>query len=383
MTSPTSSCARSAASTSGRRIGFRGNPGINLIVASSLGRFMQPDDKEHANIIAALAKDSPAAWEAFVRWASPPLWAACLRAASRRTAAETLFAAISERLHDDRLALPGRLAESGRASASAFLANEIDEYIGSAIAAAFRAGAPQAADSLVRYFHIEIKTWVQRASTPGERGAIEDRVQDVYALLLEDSGRRLAAYSGGGSFRHFLRRLTLNAVTDSLRRDHGRSRPKAALARLTPLEQKAYRLLYEDRLSSEEAVARLADAQARDAVATARNLGDLGPMRTGARPRLVGLDDNGPDFDPPSADHDPEAALIQLEEIVVRTERENALLAALRDEPPDVRRILQARFLDGLKPREIADLVGRDVKDVYRIIERALARLKHHLARSL
>jgi len=342
---------------------------------------MRPDDEKQASTIAALAGDSPAAWEAFVRWASPPLWAACLRATSRKAAAENLFAEIVDTIHDDRLDLPRRFAASGLASPAAFLANEIDERMGCAIAAAFREGRAQAADMFVRYYHAEIKTWVQRASAPGERGAAEDRVQDAYAQMLEDGGRRLTAYPGGGSFRLFLRRLTLNALTDSLRREHGRSRPRAVLARLTPLEQKAYRLLYEDRLSGEEAAARLADPQAGAAVKKARDLGDLGPLRGRPRPRLVGLDDEGIDFDPPALDRDPEAALIHLEEVARESERENALLKALRDEPEEVRRILQARFLDGKKPSEIALVVGRDVKEVYRIIERALARLKNHLAR--
>ncbi len=269
---------------------------------------MQRDEDQQAKILAALAQDSPATWEAFVRWASAPLWAACLRAASRKAAAEALFAEIAEKLYEDRLTLPGRFTASGLASASAFLANEIDEVIGGGIAAALLARATTAADSFVRYFHADIKTWVQRASAPGERGGLEDRVQDVYALLLEDGGRRIAAYPGGGSFRLFLRRLTLNALTDSLRRDYGRNRPKAAIARLNSLEQKAYRLLYEERLSSEAAVARLGDPQARNAVKTARDLGDLGPMRTGGRPRVVGLDDGGTPLDPPAPDRDPEAA---------------------------------------------------------------------------
>ncbi|TPN37995.1 sigma-70 family RNA polymerase sigma factor [Mesorhizobium sp. B2-3-3] len=373
--------AAPTASAAGRPSSLPEDNALTLVTASSIGKAMQREDNQPGKILAALAQDSPATWEAFVRWASGPLWAACLRAAPRKASAEVLFTEIAERFHDERLALPDRFAASGLSSASAFIANEIDENIGGGIAAAFLARATTAADSFVRYFHTDIKTWVQRASAPSERGTLEDRVQDVYALLLQNGGRRLAAYPGGGSFRLFLRRLTLNALTDSLRRDHGRNRPKAAIARLNPLEQKAYRLLYEERLSCEAAIARLAEPQARDAVKTARALGDLGPMRTGARPRVVGLDDGEAPFDPPSPDRDPEAELIHLEDVALRTEREYALLAALRNEPPDVREILQLRFLDGLKPSEIADRLGRDRKDVYRVLERALARLKFLLAR--
>ena len=342
---------------------------------------MRPGDDQDATILKALAEDSPAAWEAFVRWASVPLWAACLRASARKASAEILFAAITLQWHGDRLALPGRFTASGLASASAFLANEIDESVGATIVAGFREGTAAAAESFVRYFHGQIRTWIQRASTPGERGLLDDRVQDVYALLLEDGGRRLRAYPGGGHFRLFLRRLTLNALTDSLRSEHGRARPKAAIARLNPLEQKAYRLLYEERLSREEAIARLAEPDARAAVNVAYDLGDLGPMRSRARPRIVGLDDGAAPVDLAASDRDPEAELIHLEEVARQSERENALLAALRNEPPDVRKILQLRFLDGLKPSEIADRLGRDRKDVYRVLERALARLKLLLAR--
>jgi RNA polymerase sigma factor (sigma-70 family) len=64
---------------------------------------------------------------------------------------------------------------------------------------------------------------------------------------------------------------------------------------------------------------------------------------------------------------------------VVRAQREAELHELLRQLPIEERRILEARFLDGHKPREIATQVGRDVKDVYRVLERTVARLKQAL----
>ncbi len=342
---------------------------------------MSKGDDQDARIFADLATGSAAAWEAFVRLASGPAWSACLRAAPHRTSAERLFSEIFERLRASNHELPGRFAISGLPSCAAYLAREIDEQMGTAIAAAFRDRSREAADWLARYFGREIKIWVQRAAAPGQAGALDDRVQDVYAALLEDGGRRVAAYPGGGDFRAFLRRVALNALMDAVRHEHGRARPKAAIARLTPLQREAYSLVYEQRLSSEEATRRLDDPEARQAVEMARKLGDLGPATTGARPRLVAFEEQGEDFDPPSHDRDPEAALIHAEEVAQQCEREHAVLAALREEPDDVRRILEARFLDGSKPREIAQLLGRDVKDIHRILERALVRLKKHLVR--
>ncbi|MGO4562315.1 sigma-70 family RNA polymerase sigma factor [Rhizobiales bacterium 3FA27D7] len=342
---------------------------------------MRTGADQDALIIAALAEDSPAAWEAFLRWASGPVWSACLHSSARRSAAEKLFAELTETLFEHRLDLPGRFAASRLGAAAAFLISEIDEYIGARIADGFRRGDHAAAEIFARYFHGEIKTWIQRATPPGERVRIEDRVQDVYAILLENDGRRLAAYPGGGSFRVFLRRLTLNASTDCQRREQGRFRLKAAIEKLSPLERKAYRLLYESRLSRNEAIARLGDPLAAAAVKVADALGDLGSVVAGARPKMIGIEDAGPSFQPPSPDRDPEALLLHVEEMALHAERENALLAALHDEREDVQRILQMRFLNGLKPAEIAERLGRDRKEIYRTLERALGRLKQILAR--
>ena len=245
---------------------------------------MRTGADQDALIIAALAEDSPAAWEAFLRWASGPVWSACLHSSARRSAAEKLFAELTETLFEHRLDLPGRFAASRLGAAAAFLISEIDEYIGARIADGFRRGDHAAAEIFARYFHGEIKTWIQRATPPGERVRIEDRVQDVYAILLENDGRRLAAYPGGGSFRVFLRRLTLNASTDCQRREQGRFRLKAAIEKLSPLERKAYRLLYESRLSRNEAIARLGDPLAAAAVKVADALGEL---RVGGRWRAA------------------------------------------------------------------------------------------------
>ena len=293
---------------------------------------MDNRDDAVADAILALAVDTAETWEAFVRTTGAAVWAASLRAAPRRPHAETLFAHLMACLYDDRLALAPRMAGSRLPNGAAFLDREIDVRIGSWLVDMFRVGAAEAADLLVQVFYADIKAWVHRAAPLGDRAGLDDRVQDVVADLLDDGGRRITAYRGGGSLRADLRTVVVNLAAESARREHGRFRSGKSAGAVV------------------------------------------------GRPRLVSLNDDDHPIDPPDQADDPEAALLALEELLARTEREGAVLAALRSLPAETRRILEARFLEGRKPSEIAAQTGHDVKEVYRILERTLVHLKQVLA---
>jgi RNA polymerase sigma factor (sigma-70 family) len=173
--------------------------------------------------------------------------------------------------------------------------------------------------------------------------------------------------------------MVINLVADLGRREHGRQRPRAAFARLTELQQQVYLLVFERRLSTAEATRQLARPEAAEAVAAVLALGDLGTTHSGRRPHLVALDGGEQSLDIADDRDTPEDVLLAREEMVDRTEREAALLAALRGMPAKTREILEQRFLDGRKPREIATATSADVKEVYRILERALVQLKRDL----
>jgi RNA polymerase sigma factor (sigma-70 family) len=340
---------------------------------------MGEEDAAARRTTAMLAADTREAWDAFVRLASGAVWKASLHASPRRTLAEDLFGRIMAGLHADRLRLAERLEVSRLPSAAAFLDREIDRHVGQWVFELFCAQAADAAEALVRAFHADLWLWVQRALSPEARGQLDDLVQEVYAALLEQNGRRLRAYNGDGVFRAFLRSTVINLVADVGRREHGRQRPRAAFARLTELQQQAYRLVFEQRLSAAEATRRLAQPGAAEAVAAVLALGDLGITHSGRRPRLVALDGSEQSLDIVDDRDTPEEVLLAREEMVARTEREVALLAALRDMPVRTREILEQRFVLGRKPREIAAATGADIKEVYRILERALVQLKRDL----
>jgi RNA polymerase sigma factor (sigma-70 family) len=281
--------------------------------------------------IHALTHDTSAAWETFVRTVSDAVWTASLRAAPRRVQAESLFSLLMSRLHADRFSLPARLNASGLASASAFLDREITAHIDRWLIDLLRCEDETAADVLVRVLHADVRAWVQRAVSPGAQLAIDDVVQDVLLALLADRGRRITAYSGSGSFRGFLRTVVVRLVADSARRELGRRRPNAKTE------------------------------------------------QTGGRPRLISLNDDAHPLDLADDNADPEAELLAIEAMTAQAQREAALLDRLRSLPAAEREILEARFLDGRKPREIAAQTGRDVKEIYRVLERTLASLKQVL----
>ena len=340
---------------------------------------MGEEDIAARRAIAMLGVDTRETWEAFVRLVSGAAWKASLRASPRRALAEDLFGRILAGLHADRLQLANRLAASRLPDAAVFLDREIDQHVGQWVLALFRAGAADAAEALVRAFHADLRRWVQRAAPPEAHGQLDDLVQEVYAALLAQNGRRLCGYGGDGAFRAFIRTTVINLVADLGRREHGRQRPRAAFARLTELQQQAYRLVFEQRMSAATATRQLARPEAAEAVAVVLALGDLGTTHSGRRPRVVALDNGEQSLDIADERDTPEDVLLAREEMVERTGREAALLAALRGMPAQTREILEQRFLHGRKPREIAAATGADVKEVYRILERALVQLKRDL----
>jgi len=344
---------------------------------------MKQEDVAARNAIQALTSDAASAWEAFVRIASRPVWRASLHAAPRRPLAEVLFSHLMERLHLDRLGLAARVPVDASSSqnALAFLDREIDGHIGNWLVELFRARSAEAAEALVRVFHADLRAWVQRAKPLGARANLDDRVQEAYAALLEQDGRRIRLYGGTGTFRAFLRITVINLVNDAERREQGRVRPRLAFARLSDIEQRAYRLLYEERLPAAEAARRLDHVDAHQAVQKVLALGDLGTTHSGRRPRLIALDNGEQAFDLPDGRDNPEDELLAREGGVVQAEREAALIQALRALPAAQRNILEQRFLLGRKPREIATETGIEIKEIYRILERTVAQLKHLLAR--
>lgn len=295
------------------------------------GTHMEKPDDAIGRAIRALVNDTSAVWETFVKTVGDAAWKASLRATPRRAQAEVLFSHLMSRLHADRFSLPARLDASGLESAAAFLEREITSYVDRWLIDLLRCGAPEAADTLVRVLHSDVKAWAQRAVSPGMQIGVDDVVQDVLVALLADNGRRITAYSGGGSFRGFLRTVVVRLAADSARRERGRRRPNTKTD--TP----------------------------------------------GGRPRLISLDDDAHPLDLADDNADPESELLAAEAICAQAQREAALLDRLRSLPAAEREILEARFVDGRKPREIAAITGRDVKEIYRVLERTLAGLKQVL----
>lgn len=281
-------------------------------------------------IVDALAQDSRAAWDDFVTLASGPVWRAAIRAAPRRAEAERLFLWIMDRLFEARHDLPARRAQSRIADAAAFLEQEIDRQLCDWMLELFHAGAAEAAEVLVRLFARDIRLWVARATPAQAQSSIEDRVQEVLLGLLAQDARRIRAYGGSAPLRAYLRRVCVNLAIEMGRRESGRVRP-----------------------------------------------GD-DPARS-ARPRLVSIEGGDTPLDLPGEGPDGETALLDREELVQETLRFAMVEEALQNLPPEVRRILHARFVDGQKPRDIAQSEGRDVKEIYRILERTLAQLKTSL----
>ena len=222
----------------------------------------------------------------------------------------------------------------------------------------------------------------------------EDHVADAYVFVCErlsqDGFRRLRRFpSGGGvSFRSWLRAVVHNLYLDWRRREHGRRRPPAVVARLPVLDQEVFRCLYEEKKTLAETHASLQplhpeltlERMTESAELLGRLLSSQQRWRLQTRaPRVVPL--NRPSVDGtgemeiaiPSGAPSPEATAS------LREERA-ALRRALDRLDGGERLLVRLRFQEGLPLREVARLTGlENAQSADRAIRKVLALLRERL----
>ena len=396
-----------------RRHGFIGPRQLELGRFGYCGTKMGSPENADGDIVRALSDDHATSWANFRAFASPAVWKASLNAAPRHQQAVALFDWLRDRLHADRLMLPFRLEASGLPVA-AFLVREISKSVDYWLVDLFRSGSPDAGEALVRVLLPEIRAWVRSAAKPGRQSDVENTVQDVLVGLLANngecikecagSGKRIKAYAGSrkrikayAGSRKFIKeyagsgkRIKEYAGSRKFIKEYAGSRKFIKEFAGSRKFIKAYagsRKFIKTYAGGRKRIKKYAgsDQFRRYLQKTVKNLAIDSMRRETGRWRLdakTGAWTGGRSFVSLTDDEHPIELVDERanpEETVLEANRMAATLELVRALPPDVRRIMEARFLDGDKPLEIAKHTGRDVKAIYRILEHTLFDLKKAL----
>ena len=215
-----------------------------------------------------------------------------------------------------------------------------------------------------------------------------DAAADAFVYICEQLRTRRAARlrtfdaTRPGSFETWLRAVALNLGRDARRRRIGRFRPFTELLALPPIEQRVFRLAYEEGFTLDQTfeilkpefpgltVRRVADA---DRAVASCVTGRRRWMLLTRRPKLDALDavdQDGQGQEFASPEPDPEWAALQSES----TSRLRRALATLA---PDERLLLKLRYGRGVTLSRLATMFGyHDLQTADRRIRELLHRLR-------
>jgi len=219
-----------------------------------------------------------------------------------------------------------------------------------------------------------------------------DRFVYVCEKLTEKNFRRLKAikYTGShGDLTPWLRQVVKRLCINWAWAENGRKRLLKPIARLGPCERRVFELYFwnglmpsviEERLSQEhfEGVTLASVFLALEQIFSRLSEKKLWRLisnlaRAGGPASLDEVDDElGLSIDPPDGSPDPEQEL-------VRREEDQRLQAALRDLPEQHLLIVRFRFEHALGTREIAEMLGREEREVKSTLKASLRLLQKSL----
>ena len=327
-------------------------------------------------LIEAVIQGEQGAWEEFVRRFSDLVYTFCSSIFAEREV-ETEYLSVLRRLQSDDFAI--LRAFNGRAALSTFLTLRLRDLLARRVLDLFNDDPRRAWEAFQRCFKELLEPLKKRS---------EDLYQDICIRLIDDNYRRILNFDGRGSFTGYIRRVIDNLCLDLRRESEGRRRIPEPIRRLPALEQEIYRQLYwkgcrerdlpdilRDATGNPYAPARIAQG-----LTVLRNT----PLRQSDQPvhefPLASADgeDEGRDMELPDSTYAPETVLLDAGERH-STEQHNAALAkAVGSLPAELALYVRLRFYSNPEksPREIARLMGRAEREVYKIRQQAIALLK-------
>ena len=222
----------------------------------------------------------------------------------------------------------------------------------------------------------------------------EDLYQDICVRLIDNNYRRIVSFDGRGSFTGYIRRVIDNLCLDLRRNSEGRRRLPEPVLRLPALEQEIYRqihwngsrekdlpdILRDDRgipygkERLELALAQLRNTQLRQVDPPVREISLESVVRDGEEKEK----------ELPDSTYAPETLLVDAQEERSTEEHYFALMQALNSLPAEFSLYVRLRFYSQPEksPREIARLMGRSEREIYKIRQQAISVLRIALKES-
>lgn len=328
------------------------------------------------DLVDAVVRGAAGAWENFVGRFSDSVYSFC-SSIFAESELEAEYLNVFRSLRADEFAI--LRAYDGRASLATFLTVQLRDLLARRVLALFKEDPRRAWEAFQRCFKDILDPLKRRG---------EDLHQDVCVLLIENNYRRILSFDGRGSFSGYVRRVIDRLCLDLRRASDGRRRLPEPILRLPPLEQEIYRQVHWRGCRERDLADILRDkagncytpARVAQALATLRNtvLRQRDPAVREVSLAAPDGDDGGWELELVDFTYAPETALLEAEERRSQ-ERHGALLeSALAQLPAEQALYVRLRFFSEPEKsaREIARLMGRAEREIYRIRQQVIARLK-------
>jgi RNA polymerase primary sigma factor len=327
-------------------------------------------------LIQDVIREEPGAWQKFLQRYTDLVYSYC-SSVFLDVEVEAAYLEVLRRIRSDNCAV--LRAFSGRAAFSTFLSLQLRELLACRILQLFKENPDRAWAAFQRCFKELLDPLKTRS---------EDLYQEICLKLIDKNYRRIVSFHGRGSFSGYVRRVLDNLCLDLLRESEGRRRLPEAVQRLPALEQEIYRQLHWRGCSEKELTEILRDeegnayepARIEEALAQVRNV--QGRRRDAPiREVLLAFTDNdldGKEKEVPDSNYSPESLLLDAEQERSKEQYFAALKEALAGLPAELALYIRLRFYSDppKSPRQIARLMGRSEREIYRTRQDAISILK-------
>ena len=350
-------------------------------------------------LVHEVIRGADGAWEQFVGRHSKLIYSFCHLIFPSESAGDEYLNILSRVRAEDFAILR---AFNGRAKLSTYLTLKIGDVVATRLLSLLSEDAERAWRAFECFFKNDINRIIAKQfpcfakhETLDDGSSREDVYQEICVLLIDQGYRRIMSYDGRGSFTGYIRRIVQNLCMDLVRKTEGRRRVPEKILQLSALEQEVFKLLdwrgcaEQDLftiLSNEKGNQYSADQveQATIRVREALSARRWGYNRYGEeRPifsSLTSPTEQSPVKETEVADLEsiPEKELIAAEEKTAQERALARLQQALEELPPDERLYIRLRYYTtpAKSPREIAGLMGRSEHEIYKIHQKATAKLK-------